>query len=68
MTKQDSWQIVQTIKECKEIWLRKAIEQGKLLQLILEGKIEGKRPRGRRRLGILNVVGNYQHLKRETLH
>ena len=62
MTKQDSWQIVQTIKECKEIWLRKAIEQGKLLQLILEGKIEGKRPRGRRR----NGVGTYQHLKKET--
>ena len=65
MTGQDNWKILQTIKTRKEDWLRKAIEQGKLLQLIIEGKIEGKRPKGRPRLGILNGLGTYHNFKRQ---
>ena len=56
MTGQDSWKIVKTIKEPNKSWLRKVMEQGKLVQLILEGKMEGKRPRERRRLGILDGI------------
>ena len=63
----DGWELVLSIQDRKERWLRNIIRQGELLQIILEGKLEGKKGRGRPRIGILNEIGNYQRLKDRTL-
>ena len=40
-----------------------------LLKLALEGRMEGKRPRGRPRMGMIDeiMMGLYEHTKRRTL-
>ena len=44
------------IKEHKESCVKKAIRQDELLQLILEGGIDGKKRRGIPGLGLLNEI------------
>ena len=66
-TGQNKWKLLPTIKDHEQSWLRKAIGQDVLLQLILEGKMDEKRPRGGPRLEILNEMCICQSLKSGAL-
>ena len=54
----------------REPWLGHTLRHGDLVPLIIEGRIIGKRPPGRPRVGILDRVKNgspYVAVKRLTL-
>ena len=40
-----------------------------LFKLVIEGRMEGKRPKGRPRMGMMDdiMMGSYEHMKRRTL-
>ncbi|KAG7494822.1 hypothetical protein JOB18_038345 [Solea senegalensis] len=60
--------LVDTIRRRQKAWLGHTLRHRELLVLMLEGRVEGKRPPGRRRCGILDdvkrVEGSYERVKR----
>ena len=40
-----------------------------LLKLVIQGRLEGKRPNGRPRMGMIDdiMMGSYEHMKRRVL-
>ena len=56
--------LLQSIKERKKKWLGHVLRHEGLLLECIEGKMEGKRGRGRRRLGMLSELGSKAEVKR----
>uniref|UniRef100_A0A8D8WBD0 Endonuclease-reverse transcriptase n=1 Tax=Cacopsylla melanoneura TaxID=428564 RepID=A0A8D8WBD0_9HEMI len=51
-------EILTTIKDRKRNWLGHILRRDYLQRRIMEGKLEGRRPRGRRRFGMLTDMLN----------
>uniref|UniRef100_A0A8D8S857 Endonuclease-reverse transcriptase n=1 Tax=Cacopsylla melanoneura TaxID=428564 RepID=A0A8D8S857_9HEMI len=51
-------EILTTIKDRKRNWLGHILRRDCLQRRIMEGKLEGRRPRGRRRFGMLTDMLN----------
>ena len=61
--------LLNTIRRRKKIWVGHILRTPGLMRDVIEGRFEGKRPRGRKRTGMLNDVrGNilYVDLKRRA--
>jgi len=57
------------IKERQKTWIGHVSRSGNLLQRVIEGRTQGKRIRGRKRIGILSgLIGkeDYANLKRRA--
>src|ERR1051325_2092794 len=48
--------IVITIEKRKKNWIGHIVRGNSLLKLVLEGRMEGKRPRGRQRIGMIDEL------------
>src|SRR5258708_24765701 len=59
--------LVRTIVNRKKSWIGHILRGGGLLKDVIEGRMEGKRVRGRKRMGMLDVLmeSDYEKLKRE---
>ena len=57
---------VVTIEKRKKNWIGHIVRGNSLLKLVLEGRMEGKRPRGRPRIGMIDELkeGSYMSMKR----
>ena len=64
----ESRRLMQTILERKKNWIGHGLREKGLMLEVMEGRMEGKRGRGRRRLGMLeDVIGNsYPEMKRRA--
>jgi len=60
--------IVITIEKRKKNWIGHIVRGNSLLKLVLEGRMEGKRPRGRQRIGMIDELkeGSYVSMKRRA--
>src|ERR1051325_1310566 len=60
--------IVITIEKRKKNWIGYIVRGNSLLKLVLEGRMEGKRPRGRQRIGMVDELkeGSYVSMKRRA--
>ena len=60
--------LLDTIRRRQKTWLGHTIRHGDLLVIVMEGRIEGKRPPGRKRCGMMDQVkrqaGSYERVKR----
>ena len=52
----------------KKNWIGHVLRGNGLLKEVIEGKMEGRKPRGRRRIGMLDELkgGGYYEMKRRT--
>ena len=59
---------VVTIEKRKKNWIGHIVRGNGLLKLVLEGRMEGKRPRGRPRIGMIDELkeGSYVSMKRRA--
>ena len=60
--------LVKTIEKRKKNWIGHIVRGNGLLKLVLEGRMEGKRPRGRPRIGMIDELkeGSYVNMKRRA--
>ena len=59
--------LLSSIKKRKHCWIGHVLRHKGMLKEVMEGRIEGKRGRGRRRLGMLSEMGEYYYeLKMEA--
>src|SRR5258708_10777057 len=60
--------LVRTIVNRKKSWIGHILRGGGLLKDVIEGRMEGKRVRGRKRMGMLDVLmeSDYEELKRKS--
>ena len=61
--------IISTIGKRQRAWLGHTLRQGDLLPIVIEGRVEGRRPPGRPRTGILDGIKNdnsYQSIMRRA--
>src|SRR5207244_4589662 len=60
--------IVETIVRRKKNWIGKVVRGDGLLKLVLEGRMENKRARGRPRIGMIDdlMEGSYVSMKRRV--
>jgi hypothetical protein len=61
-------QLMDTIRNRKRKWIGHVIREEGLLKEIIEGRMEGKRNRGRPRVGMLDnlIMHTYVEMKRRT--
>ena len=61
-------QLIERITRSKKRWIGHVTRGGGLLKEIIEGRIDGKRPRGRKRLGMISELteDGYANMKRRT--
>jgi len=59
---------VQTIVQRKKNWIGHIVRGHSLLKLVIEGRMEGKKPRGRPRMGMIDdlLEGSYMGMKRRA--
>ena len=64
----ESRRIVDTIVRRKKNWIGHVVRGDGLLKLVLEGRMENKRPRGRPRIGMIDdlMEGSYVSMKRRA--
>src|SRR5271163_2781072 len=57
------------IAKRKKTWIGHVVRGDGLLKLVIEGRVEGKRPNGRPRMGMMDKVmmGSYEHMKRKAV-
>ena len=48
--------LMDRIIRSKKKWIEHIVQGDGLLKEMIEGRMDGKRPRGRRRIGFLNVI------------
>src|SRR6476619_1071997 len=60
--------VIKTIWDRKKNWIGHVVRGDSLIKLMLEGRMEGKRPRGRPRMGMIDNVldETYGDMKRKT--
>jgi hypothetical protein len=60
--------IIETIIRRKKNWMGHILRGEGLLKYVMEGRMEGKRPRGRRRIGMIDDLkeGSYEEMKRRA--
>ena len=60
--------IIETIERRKKNWIGHVVRGNGLLKLVLEGRMEGKRPRSRPRIGTIDDLkeGSYVNMKRRA--
>jgi len=60
--------IIETIIRRKKNWMGHILRGEGLLKYVMEGRMEGKRPRGRRRIGMIDDLkeGSYGEMKRRA--
>ena len=60
--------VIKTIWDRKKNWIGHVVRGDGLMKLVLEGRIEGKRPRRRPRIGMIDDVldETYGDMKRKT--
>ena len=60
--------LIKTIWDRKKNWVGHVVRGDGLMKLVLEGRMEGKRPRGRSRMGIIDYVLDeaYGDMKRKA--
>ena len=61
--------LVNTVIECKKSWIGHVLRHDCLLKSVIEGRMEGKRCRGRKRIGMLDKLkegGDYVVMKRRA--
>ena len=60
--------LIDTITESKKRWIGHVLRGQGLLKEVIEGKLEGKRPRGRPKIRILDELkkGSYVDMKRKA--
>ena len=61
--------MLEVITKRKKDWIGHGMRGDKLLKLVIEGRMEGKRPKGRPRMGMMDdiMMGSYEHMKRRDL-
>src|SRR5271168_211386 len=61
--------MLDAIAKRKKAWIGHVVRGDGLLKLVIEGRMEGKRPRGRPRMGVIDyiVLGLYVYLKTRGL-
>ena len=65
----ETQQLVPEIRRRKRRWIGHILRHESLLQTVLEGRMEGKRPRGRKRIMMLDDIKdgrNYEKMKRRA--
>ena len=60
--------IIETIERRKKNWICHVVGGEGLLNLVLEGRMDGRRPRGRPRIGMIDDLkeGSYVNMKRRA--
>lgn len=60
--------LIRTIINRKKTWIGHVVRGEGLLKLVMEGRMEGRRPRGRRRIGMIDDLtkGSYVVMKRRA--
>ena len=60
--------VVQAATKRKKNWIGYVLRGDSLLKLVLEGRMEGKKGRGRPRLGMIDDLkqGSYENMKRKS--
>jgi len=60
--------LMKTIIKRKKDWIGHVVRGDNLLKRVLEGRMEGKKPRGRPRMGMIDDLkeGSYTEMKRRT--
>ena len=60
--------MLEVIAKRKKAWIGHVVRGDGLLKLVIEGRMEGKRPRGRPRMGMIDdiMMGSYEHMKRRV--
>ena len=60
--------MIRTVREGKRNWIRHIVRGDSLMKLVLEGRLEGKRMRGRPRMGMIDdlVEESYGVMKRRA--
>ena len=61
--------LLEVIAKRKKAWIGHVLRGDGLLKLVIEGRMEGKRPRGRPRIGMMDdiMMGSYGDMKRMAL-
>ena len=61
-------QLVKTIQRRKKNWIGHILHGDGLMKDVLEGRMEGKRPRGRKRMGMIDELkqGSFTEMKRRA--
>ena len=61
--------MLEVIAKRKKAWIGHVLRGDGLLKLVIEGRMEGKRPRGRPRIGMMDdiMMGSYGDMKRMAL-
>ena len=61
-------ELITTIIKRKKNWIGHVLRGGGLVRDVIEGRMEGKKPRGRRRFGMLEELkeGSYEKMKRRA--
>ena len=67
----ESRTLVETIKRRKKNWIGRVLREEGLYKEVIEGRLEGKRGRGRKRIGMLSDLEedeDYQSLKKRAMN
>ena len=61
--------MLKAITKRKKAWISHAVRGDGLLKLVIEERMEGKRPKGRLRMGMIDdtMMGSYEYMKRRGL-
>ena len=61
-------QLLNTLRSRKKTWIGHVLRGDGVLKEVIEGRMEGKRPRGRPRFGMLDdlITNSYEDMKRKT--
>jgi hypothetical protein len=61
-------ELISRVMKIKKRWIGHVIRGNGLLKEVIEGRMDGKRPRGRKRLGMLNELkeDGYASMKRKV--
>ena len=60
--------MLEVIAKRKKAWIGHVMRGDGLLKLVIEGRIEDKRPNSRPRMGMIDdiMMGSYEHMKRRA--
>src|SRR5271163_39453 len=61
--------MLEVIAKRKKVWIGHVVRGDGLLKLVIEGRMEGKRSKGRPRMGMIDgiIMESYKHMKRRAL-
>jgi len=61
--------VLEVISKRKKAWIDHVVRVDEMLKLVIGGRMEGRRPKGRPRMGMIDdiMMGSYERMKRRAL-